>query len=119
MAYHHTYGLPVLITRAGNNGPYHIRKVLPLFITHALTDQPLPLYAMAAISREWLQWPIIAGLEKVLRQGKMGEIYNILEPAKGGRTSPRPDAAQALAKPKELIRYVPAGWARPAVMRCR
>src|ERR1035437_3867763 len=46
MAYHHTHGLPVLITRAGNNyGPYQYpEKFLPLFITHALMDQPLPLH---------------------------------------------------------------------------
>ena len=55
-AYHETYGLPVTITNCSNNyGPYQFpEKVIPLFTTLALDDQPLPLYASTANRREWL-----------------------------------------------------------------
>ncbi len=57
LAYHHTYGLPVLITRAGNNyGPFQYpEKFLPLSITHALTDQRLECPRMAACGRSLLR----------------------------------------------------------------
>ena len=72
MAYYHTHGLPVLITRAANNyGPYQYpEKFLPLFITHALTDQSLPLYGDGLNIREWLHvQDHCLGIERVLRKG--------------------------------------------------
>ena len=55
-AYHETYGLPVTITNCSNNyGPYQFpEKVIPLFVTNALDDRPLPLYASTQNKREWL-----------------------------------------------------------------
>ena len=55
-AYHETYGLPVTITNCANNyGPYQFpEKVIPLFTTLALDDQPLPLYASTQNRREWI-----------------------------------------------------------------
>ena len=55
-AYHRSYGLPILITRSGNNyGPYQFpEKFLPLFITNALDDQPLPLYGDGKQIRDWI-----------------------------------------------------------------
>ncbi len=55
-AYHETYGLPVTITNCSNNyGPYQFpEKVIPLFVTNALEDHPLPLYASTQNRREWL-----------------------------------------------------------------
>jgi dTDP-glucose 4,6-dehydratase len=55
-AYHETFGVPVTITNCANNyGPYQFpEKVLPLFITNALDDRPLPMYASTQNRREWL-----------------------------------------------------------------
>ena len=72
LAAYHTHGLPVLITRAGNNyGPYQYpEKFLPLFITRAMTDQTLPLYGDGLNVREWLHvTDHCLGIERVLRRG--------------------------------------------------
>jgi dTDP-glucose 4,6-dehydratase len=79
-AYHHTYGLPVTITNCCNNyGPYQFpEKVLPLFITRALRNQPLPLYASTRNRREWLY--VIdhcQAIERVLDDGRVGETYHV------------------------------------------
>ncbi len=80
LAFHRTHGLPVVITRASNNyGPYQYpEKFLPLFITHALLNEPLPLYGDGRQVRDWLHVEDhCAGIEAALRKGKGGEIYNI------------------------------------------
>lgn len=80
LAYHRTFGVPVMITRASNNyGPYQFpEKFLPLFITHALENQPLPLYGDGRQKRDWLHVEDhCSGIEAVLRRGKIGAIYNI------------------------------------------
>ena len=55
-AYYHTYGLPVIITRCSNNyGPYqHPEKLIPLFITNALSNRPVPVYGDGLNVRDWL-----------------------------------------------------------------
>jgi dTDP-glucose 4,6-dehydratase len=110
MAYYHTHGLPVLITRAGNNyGPYQYpEKFLPLFITHALTDQPLPLYGDGLNIREWLHvTDHCQGIEKVLRKGHAGEIYNIGTGQGWTNLSVARTLLRYLRKPESLIRRVP------------
>jgi dTDP-glucose 4,6-dehydratase len=80
MAYHTTYGVPVIITRASNNfGPYQYpEKLIPLFITNAIDDQPLPLYGDGLNVRDWLAVEDhCEGVDLVLRRGVIGEIYNI------------------------------------------
>ena len=79
-AYWTTHRLPVLITRSSNNfGPYQYpEKVIPLFITNALEDRPLPLYGDGRNVRDWLYVrDNCAAIDRVLRRGKDGEIYNI------------------------------------------
>jgi dTDP-glucose 4,6-dehydratase len=79
-AYHHTYGLPVTITNCCNNyGPYQFpEKVLPLFITRALRNQPLPLYASTRNRREWLYvTDHCQAIERVLDEGRVGETYHV------------------------------------------
>jgi dTDP-glucose 4,6-dehydratase len=79
-AYWQTHRLPVLITRSSNNfGPYQYpEKVVPLFITNALDDQPLPLYGDGRHVRDWLYvLDNCAAIDLVLRKGREGEIYNI------------------------------------------
>jgi dTDP-glucose 4,6-dehydratase len=75
-----THGYPVLITRCTNNyGPrQHPEKFLPLFITNALDGVPLPLYGRGVNVRNWIHvLDHCEALERVLKRGRAGEIYNI------------------------------------------
>ncbi|MDQ3945652.1 MAG: dTDP-glucose 4,6-dehydratase [Actinomycetota bacterium] len=79
-AYHETYGLPVTITNCSNNyGPYQFpEKVIPLFTTRALDDEPLPLYASTANRREWLHVDDhCSAVDLVIQRGAVGETYNV------------------------------------------
>jgi dTDP-glucose 4,6-dehydratase len=79
-AYHETYGLPVTITNCSNNyGPFQFpEKVIPLFVTNALDDVELPLYASTANKREWLHVrDHCRAIELVLERGRIGETYNV------------------------------------------
>jgi dTDP-glucose 4,6-dehydratase len=79
-AYHETYGLPVTITNCSNNyGPSQFpEKVIPLFVTNALDDRDLPLYASTRNKREWLHVrDHCRAIELVLEQGRVGETYNV------------------------------------------
>ena len=79
-AYFETYGLPVTITNCSNNyGAYQFpEKVIPLFTTNALDDEPLPLYASVHHQREWLHvLDHCAAIDLVLRKGRDGETYNV------------------------------------------
>jgi dTDP-glucose 4,6-dehydratase len=79
-AYSETYGLPVTITNCSNNyGPYQFpEKVIPLFVTNALDDLPLPLYASTQNRREWLHaLDHCSAIELVLQRGVEGETYNV------------------------------------------
>jgi dTDP-glucose 4,6-dehydratase len=79
-AYSETYGLPVTITNCSNNyGPYQFpEKVIPLFVTNALDDLPLPLYASTQNRREWLHaLDHCSAIELVLEAGVEGETYNV------------------------------------------
>jgi dTDP-glucose 4,6-dehydratase len=79
-AYAETYGLPVTITNCSNNyGAYQFpEKVIPLFVTNALDDLPLPLYASTQNRREWLHaLDHCTAIELVLEKGAEGETYNV------------------------------------------
>lgn len=79
-AYFETFGLPVSITNCSNNyGPYQFpEKVIPLFVTNALDDQPLPLYRSTQNRREWLHVADhCRAIDLVLEQGRVGETYNV------------------------------------------
>jgi dTDP-glucose 4,6-dehydratase len=80
LAYWHTHRVPVVITRSSNNfGPYQYpEKVVPLFVTNALDDRPLPLYGDGRNVRDWLYvLDNCAGIDLVLRKGADGEVYNV------------------------------------------
>jgi len=80
LAYWKTHGVPVVVTRSSNNfGPYQYpEKVIPLFVTNALDDTPLPLYGDGKNVRDWLYvLDNCAGIDLVLRKGGDGEVYNI------------------------------------------
>ncbi|MEW6313069.1 MAG: dTDP-glucose 4,6-dehydratase [Pseudomonadota bacterium] len=79
-AYHHTYGLPTLVTNCSNNyGPYQFpEKLIPLVILNALQGKPLPVYGDGSNVRDWLYVADhCAALRLVLEQGRPGETYNI------------------------------------------
>jgi dTDP-glucose 4,6-dehydratase len=79
-AYSETYGLPVTITNCSNNyGPRQFpEKVVPLFVTNALDDRELPLYASTRNRREWLHVDDhCRAVELVLLEGREGETYNV------------------------------------------
>jgi dTDP-glucose 4,6-dehydratase len=108
-SYFLTYKLPVVITRASNNyGPYHFpEKLIPLMISNALEDRPLPVYGDGMQVRDWLYVEDhCRGIRAVLEHGRDGEIYNI-----GGDLSlPNLDVIRrilhATGKPESLIEYV-------------
>jgi dTDP-glucose 4,6-dehydratase len=79
-AYFETFGLPVTITNCSNNyGPRQFpEKVIPLFLTNALDDRELPLYASTQNRREWLHVDDhCSAIELVLERGREGETYNV------------------------------------------
>lgn len=79
-AFHNTFELNVMSTRCSNNyGPYqHQEKLIPLFITNALQDKPLPLYGTGLNRRDWLHVDDhCRGIQIVVEKGKAGESYNI------------------------------------------
>jgi dTDP-glucose 4,6-dehydratase len=80
LSYLTTYGLPVLVTRSSNNfGPYQFpEKVIPLFVTNLLDGAKVPLYGDGLNVRDWLYVEDnCAGVDLVLREGVVGEIYNV------------------------------------------
>ena len=110
MAAHTTFGQPVVITRAANNyGPFQYpEKFLPLFITHAIENQPLPLYGDGLNKRDWLHvLDHCRGIEVVMRRGRIGEIYNIGTGVEETNMSVAHRILKRLGRPASLIRRVP------------
>jgi dTDP-glucose 4,6-dehydratase len=108
-SYFVTYGLDVVVTRGSNTyGPYHHpEKLIPLFITNAIEDKPLPLYGDGMQRRDWLYVADhAAAIGHVLEHGVSGETYNV----SGGneRTNRAVVAAllERLDKPWSLVRLV-------------
>ena len=110
LSYHHTFGLPVVVTRCTNNfGPYQYpEKAIPLFTTNLLDGKPLPLYGDGLNERDWLFVDDhCAGVQLALRKGAAGEIYNI---GAGNETPNRVLVDKLLAltgRGEDLVEYVP------------
>src|SRR5438270_10916234 len=108
-AYAQTYGLPVIITRASNNfGPFQYpEKLIPLFVTNAIDDEPLPLYGDGRNVRDWLFVDDhCAAVDFLIGHGTNSETYNI----GGGNECENRDITfkilELLNKPKTLIKQV-------------
>ena len=109
LAYHHTFGLNVLITRCSNNyGPYQFpEKLIPLMIINALNNISLPIYGNGMNVRDWLYVEDhCLAIDSVLHIGKFGEVYNI-----GGNNEWRNIdivklILKKLNKPESLIAFV-------------
>ncbi len=109
LAYARTFGLPVSITRCSNNyGPYHFpEKLIPLMITRALRDQPLPVYGQGENVRDWLYVEDhCAAIDLVLRKGREGETYNVGGHNERSNLSVVKAILKELGKPESLITYV-------------
>jgi dTDP-glucose 4,6-dehydratase len=109
-AYFASYGTDVLVSRGCNTiGPrQYPEKLIPLFVTNALRDQPLPVYGDGLQVRDWLHAEDhAAGVDAVLRKGQAGQVYNI----GAGHEMPNIDVVRALlahlGKPESLIVHVP------------
>ena len=108
-AYHRTYGLPATISRCSNNyGPYQFpEKLIPLMITNALNDKPLPVYGKGINVRDWLYVEDhCKAIDLILQKGRIGEAYNI-----GGHNEMRNIdvvklICKELGKQESLIAYV-------------
>lgn len=108
-AYCHTFGFPAVITRCSNNyGPYQFpEKIIPLFISRALDDKPLPVYGKGENVRDWIHvLDHCRGIDAAVRQGRPGEVYNF-----GGHEEIRNIdltrmLLELLGKPQTLIEFV-------------
>lgn len=109
LSYHRTYGLPVTISRCSNNyGPYqHPEKLIPLMITRAAANQPLPVYGNGLNVRDWLYVEDHChAIDLIVHNGKVGEVYNV-----GGHNERRNIdivklICQMTGKPESLIEFV-------------
>ncbi|HXD95964.1 MAG TPA: dTDP-glucose 4,6-dehydratase [Candidatus Acidoferrum sp.] len=105
----HTHGVPVVITRSSNNfGPYQYpEKLVPLFVTNALEDRPLPIYGDGRQVRDWLYvLDNCAAIDLVLRRGRDGEVYNIGGGHEVANLSITREILRLLRKPESLIQPV-------------
>jgi len=109
LAFHHTYNVPVVITRCSNNyGPYQFpEKLIPLMILNSLKNKKLPVYGDGLNVRDWIY--VIdhnKAVELVLEKGKLGEVYNI------GANTEKPNIEivklilNQVGKTEDLIEYV-------------
>ena len=109
LAYHRTYGLPVTISRCSNNyGPYHFpEKLIPLMISNALADKPLPVYGEGLNVRDWLYVEDhCKAIDLIIHNGRVGEVYNV-----GGHNEKQnieivKIICKELGKPESLITHV-------------
>ena len=109
LAYHVTYGLPVTITRGANNvGPYQYpEKVIPLFVTNAIYDLPLPVYGDWKQRRDY-QFVLdhCEGIDVALHRGAPGEVYNVGTGGEMENLAMVEILLDELGKPRSLIQHV-------------
>ncbi len=109
LAYYHTHGLPVVITRGCNTfGPYQYpEKVIPLFATNALQELPLPLYGDGQQVREWIYvLDHCSGIDTALQRGQPGNVYNVGTGNEQQNIDVTRMVLAALDKPERLIQPV-------------
>ncbi len=109
LAYYHTYGLPVTVTRCSNNyGPYQFpEKLIPLLVSNAFEGRELPIYGDGLNVRDWIHVnDHCAAIALVAEKGRAGEVYNV--GAENERTNLEivELILKIMDKPNSLIRYV-------------
>ncbi|OPX85762.1 MAG: dTDP-glucose 4,6-dehydratase 2 [Pelotomaculum sp. PtaB.Bin104] len=108
-AYFKTYGLPVTVTRCSNNfGPYQFpEKLIPLVITNAIEDKPIPVYGDGMNVRDWIHvLDHCRGLKLAIEKGVPGEIYNIGGGAQISNLILVKKILEIVSKPETLITFV-------------
>lgn len=109
-SYHVSYGQDVVITRGSNTyGPYQYpEKIIPLFVTNALEDKPLPLYGRGQAVRDYMHVEDhAAGIDVVLHRGHPGQAYNLGARMEVNGVEVARRILEALGKPAELMQFVP------------
>lgn len=109
LAYNRTYGLPVSISRCSNNyGPYHFpEKLIPLTITNALEDKPLPVYGKGINVRDWLYVEDhCKAIDLIIHSGRVGEVYNVGGHNEMSNIDIVKMICKELGKPESLITFV-------------
>ncbi len=108
-AYAQTYGMPVIVTRASNNfGPFQYpEKLIPLFVTNAIDDLPLPLYGDGRNVRDWLfVEDHCAAIDFLIERGANSEVYNIGGGNEKENRQITDRILELLKKPETLIKRV-------------
>lgn len=108
-AYFETYKTPALITRCSNNyGPYQYpEKLIPLFISNALKDKPVPVYGDGLNVRDWLYvYDHCRAIDAVLHRGREGEVYNIGGNNERTNLEITDIILKTLGKPSSLMQFV-------------
>lgn len=109
MAYFNTFGVPVIVTRGSNTyGPYQYpEKLIPLFVTNAIDNEPLPLYGDGSDIRDWLfVEDHCRGIDCALRNGTPGEVYNIAGGNERTNLETTRTILQLLGKSEDLIHHM-------------
>jgi dTDP-glucose 4,6-dehydratase len=109
LAYHATHGMDVVVTRCSNNyGPYQFpEKLIPLMITRALRDEPLPVYGDGLYVRDWIHVrDHCRGLLVAAERGRAGHVYNFGGDAERTNMSLVKELLGILGKPESLIEHV-------------
>lgn len=109
MAYARTFKLPVTISRCSNNyGPYQFpEKLIPVVISKALKDEPIPVYGKGENVRDWIHvHDHNVGVDLIVRNGKEGEVYNLGGHSERTNLEVVKTILKQIGKPESLITYV-------------
>jgi dTDP-glucose 4,6-dehydratase len=109
LAYFRTFGVPALVTRSSNNyGPYQYpEKLIPLFVTNAIDDLPLPVYGDGRQVRDWLYvLDNCEAIDLVLRKGEEGTVYNVGGDCELENIEVTRKILVEMGKPESLIKFV-------------
>lgn len=108
-AYHHTYGLPVVISRCSNNyGPkQHPEKFIPTVILNALQDKPIPIYGDGRNVRDWIHvLDHCRAIDLIMHKAKIGEVYNIGANNEWANIKLASKILKIMGKPETLLQFV-------------
>lgn len=109
LAYARTFGIPVTISRCSNNyGPYQFpEKLIPVVISKALKDEPIPVYGKGENVRDWIHvHDHNVGVDLIVRNGRVGEIYNLGGHSEKSNLDVVKTILKHLGKPESLITFV-------------
>ena len=109
LSYFTSFGLPVMVTRGANTiGPrQYPEKALPVFVTNALDDKPLPIYGEGKAVRNYMYVSDhCAGIDVVLRKGEAGEVYNVGVENNVNTVTLAASILETLGKPRSLMRLI-------------